>query len=230
MTERPFNLPSANIARPPQPEDPFLSTALSRDIDRRRQLIEATIATIAARGFRSATIAAIAEAAGVSAGLVAFHFGDKDGLLEATLLHLVADLHRAHLDRLAAAGGARARILALVDVCLGDAQFDRATAAVWLAFWAEVPFNPRFARLQRLYARRTRSNLAAAYAELAPRPTARRLAAATAALIDGCWLDATLAAKPAGSAERALVAAFIDTQIALARLPLTADPAIGTIP
>lgn len=221
-------MPSHRPARP-QFEDPDLSTALTRrDIDRRRQLIEATIATIAARGFRSATIAAIAEAAGVSAGLVAFHFGDKDGLLEATLLHLVADLHRAHLDRLAAATGARARILALVDVCLGDAQFDRATAAVWLAFWAEVPFNPRFARLQRLYARRTRSNLAAAYAQLAPAPAARRLAAATAALIDGCWLDATLAAKPAGGVERALVAAFVDTQIALTRLPLTADPSTGT--
>ena len=141
-----------------------------RDVDRRRQLIEATIATIAQRGYRAATIAAIAETAGVSAGLVAFHFGDKDGLLEATLLHLVAELQREHLARLAGAQDPRARINAIIDATLSDGQFDRATAAVWLAFWAEVPTNPRFARLQRLYARRTRSNLTHAFAALAPRP------------------------------------------------------------
>lgn len=191
-----------------------------RDVDRRRQLIEATIATIAQRGYRAATIAAIAETAGVSAGLVAFHFGDKDGLLEATLLHLVAELQREHLARLAGAHDPRARITAIIDATLSDGQFDRATAAVWLAFWAEVPTNPRFARLQRLYARRTRSNLTHAFAALAPRPAARRLAAATAALIDGCWLNATLAAHPDGADDRALVAAFVDTQIALLDLPL----------
>lgn len=139
------------------------------------------------------------------------------------MLHLVADLHRAHLGRLAqldASADARARIAALVDVTLGDAQFDRATAAVWLAFWAEVPTNPRFARLQRLYARRTRANLAHAFAQNAPRSTARRLAAATAALIDGCWLNATLADGADGRDERALVAAFVDTQLALLALPL----------
>lgn len=140
----------------------------------------------------------------------------------------MAALHRAHLDRLTTAVTPRGRILAVVDVCLGDAQFDRATAAVWLAFWAEVPTNPRFARLQRLYARRTRANLTHAFAQLTPRPGAHRLAAATAALIDGCWLNATLATKPDGSAERALVAAFVDTQIALTALPLLAGHPIGT--
>lgn len=140
--------------------------------------------------------------------------------MEATLLHLVADLHRAHLARLAGTTDARARITALIDVTLGDAQFDRATAAVWLAFWSEVPTNPRFARLQRLYARRTRANLTHAYALLAPRPTARHLAAATAALIDGCWLNATLAAGANGGDERALVTAFVETHLTLIALPL----------
>jgi hypothetical protein len=105
-------------------------------------------------------------------------------------------------------------------VALADAQFDRATAAVWLSFWAEVPTNPRFARLQRLYARRTRANLAHAFRAVAPAEAARRLAAATAALIDGCWLRATLAASPDGAAERDLVAAFVDGEFALLALPL----------
>jgi transcriptional repressor BetI len=209
-------VPSSARPRRPvaDPADPPAET------DRRTRLVEATIAVIAESGYRGATVGAVARRAGVSAGLVAFHFGDKDGLLAATLLHLVAGLHRAHLDRLAAAATPRARVDAVVDALLGDVQFERATAQVWLAFWSEVPTTPRFARLQRLYARRTRSNLAAAFAAVAPRGAALRLAEATAALIDGCWLRATLAETTDGAAERALVAAFLDTQFALLALPL----------
>ena len=62
---------------------------------RRRQLIEATIDAIAELGFAATTIAEIARRADVSTGLVSFYFGDKDGLLEATLRHLARELSRA---------------------------------------------------------------------------------------------------------------------------------------
>jgi len=47
------------------------------------QLIEVTIDSLAAVGFVGTTLAEIAGRAGVSPGLVAHYFGDKDGLLEA---------------------------------------------------------------------------------------------------------------------------------------------------
>ena len=52
---------------------------------RRRQLIEATIDTIHEVGFASTTVQAVSRRAGLSAGLVAHYFRDKEGLLEATL-------------------------------------------------------------------------------------------------------------------------------------------------
>jgi transcriptional repressor BetI len=187
---------------------------------RRQQLIEATISAISELGFRSATVGAIAERAGVSVGLMGFYFGDKEGLLEATLRHLVGQLGRVHVELLASAMSPRDRILALVEANLGPYQFDRNTAAVWLAFWAEVPVNPRFARIQRIYSRRMVSNLAHAYGGIAPRTVAVGLAEATAALIDGCWLRATLDEATSDEVARRRVTAFVDTQIALATLPL----------
>ena len=59
---------------------------------RRRQLIEATIDTMAAEGFAATTLAAIGQKAGVSPGLIAHYFVDKDGLLEATLRSLATRL------------------------------------------------------------------------------------------------------------------------------------------
>jgi betaine-aldehyde dehydrogenase len=59
---------------------------------RRRQLVEATIDTMAEVGFAATTLALIGQRAGVSPGLISHYFDDKDGLLEATLRSLAAPL------------------------------------------------------------------------------------------------------------------------------------------
>lgn len=206
-------------ARTPEAED-----------QRRRQMIEATIAEIADVGFARTTIAGIAGRAGVSTGLVAFYFADKDGLLEATLRHLAAQLGAAVVERLKAARTPRERILAVIDANLGETQFERRIATVWLAFWAEVPVTPRFRRVQRVYERRMIANLIHGFRAFAGPAEARRLAEATAALIDGLWLRATLSVRPPdGAAARATVAAFVDAQLALLDLALLrSDPRTRT--
>ncbi len=55
---------------------------------RKRQLIEATIDCIDKLGLSKTTLARIAAHAGVSQGVVVFHFQTKEGLLEQTLRHL----------------------------------------------------------------------------------------------------------------------------------------------
>ena len=62
---------------------------------RRRQLIDATIEAIADVGFAQASLGEIARRAGVSPGLVAHYFANKDGLLEATMRRLVRELGRS---------------------------------------------------------------------------------------------------------------------------------------
>ena len=80
---------------------------------RRRQLIDATIAAVADMGFAQASLGAIAQRAGVSPGLVAHYFTNKEGLLEATMRRLVRDLGARVRQKLALPGGPRDRIQAV---------------------------------------------------------------------------------------------------------------------
>lgn len=200
----------------PDPSPPIRLRRNEGEDARRRQLVEATIGTMAELGFNATTLAEIARRAGVSTGLVAFYFGDKDGLLEATLRHLARELSRGLAARLRDATTPRERVQAVIDANLGSSQFDRRIATVWLAFWGQVPHQPRFARVQRVYQRRIVSNLAHALRPVMAREPSRRLAEAVAALIDGLWLRATLSARePDSRRARHIAGALVDSQFAL---------------
>lgn len=49
---------------------------------RRRQIIEAAVATLAVEGFGNASLAAIARTAGISKGVISYHFSGKEELME----------------------------------------------------------------------------------------------------------------------------------------------------
>lgn len=198
---RPASRPNARSVRPRRAD--------AEDM-RRRQLIEATIEAIAALGFNATTIAVIAQRATVSTGLVSFYFGDKDGLLEATLRHLARELSRNAARRLREAQTPRERIQAVIEANLGDVQFERRIATVWLAFWGQMPHSPRFARVQRAYQRRIAANIAHALRPLATRPEALDMAESIAAMIDGVWLRATLSGTLDGRAARETAGAYVD--------------------
>ena len=70
---------------------------------RRHQLIEATIDTLARKGYAALTLADVAKTAGLSVGIVNFHFDTKEKLLVETLKYL-AEQYRAQLERGAQAG------------------------------------------------------------------------------------------------------------------------------
>lgn len=52
---------------------------------RRKQIIDSTIETLAARGYINTTLAEIADLIGVSKGVISYHFDGKDELISATL-------------------------------------------------------------------------------------------------------------------------------------------------
>jgi AcrR family transcriptional regulator len=83
---------------------------------RRRQLIEATIASIHDVGFSEASVSRIAATAGVSAGIVHHYFEDKGELLEATMRQLAVNLSNSVVRRQRAAKTPAHRLMAVVDV------------------------------------------------------------------------------------------------------------------
>jgi len=194
------------------------------------QLIEVTIDSLAEVGFVGTTLAEIAGRAGVSPGLVAHYFGDKDGLLEGafrTLARVVAVRMR---ERLALARTPRARVQAVIDANLGPENFDRRTGTAWLAFWGQVLHFEGLKRVQTAYQRRMLSNLRNDLRRMIPGEDARSLAAMIAAMIDGVWLRAALSEWHEADSEsaRALLTALVDGRLKeLAQSPREADAGIA---
>ncbi len=157
---------------------------------RRRQLIDATFATVQRHGLADTTMQRIAREAGLSAGIIHHYFADKDALLAATMRALLAELRADVVARLADARGPEARVRAVLAANFAETQFRPELVAAWLAFWAQSPHAPALARLRRLHSRRTWSNLAAPLRALLTGAEAEAAATTLAAMIDGFWLKA----------------------------------------
>jgi len=110
---------------------------------RRQQLIDSTVAVLARKGYAGLTVADVAKEAGLSAGIVMFHFTSKDGLLAAVLGALAAE-YRAHWEAsMNAAGPAAAdRLKALLLSDFDIEVYTREKLAAWVAFWGEIQGRP----------------------------------------------------------------------------------------
>ena len=110
---------------------------------RRQQLIESTIAVLARKGYAGLTIADVAKEAGLSAGIVIFHFNSKDELLAAVLGALASE-YRVHWEAsMNAAGPAPAdRLKAILLSDFDTDVYTRDKLAAWVAFWGEIQGRP----------------------------------------------------------------------------------------
>lgn len=124
------------------PETP--KRKMSRET-RRQQLIEATIETLALRGYASTTLTEVARTAGLSHGLVNFHFETKDKLLSETLLYLAEEYRLNWTKYLAGADPSPAAQLdALLRADLDPAICKPSRLSAWLAFWGEAQGRPLY--------------------------------------------------------------------------------------
>lgn len=112
---------------------------------RRQQLIEATIETLALRGYASTTLTEVARTAGLSHGLVNFHFETKEKLLSETLLYLSEEYRLNWQTYLQAADPTPAAQLdALLRADLDPAICRPSRLSAWLAFWGEAQGRPMY--------------------------------------------------------------------------------------
>ena len=120
------------------------SRKASRDV-RRQQLILSTIKVLGHKGYASLTVADVARHAGLSSGIVIFHFNSKDELLAATMQHLATE-YRRHWEvaMLAAGPDAANRLRALLLADFDAAVFTPEKLAAWIAFWGETQGRPTY--------------------------------------------------------------------------------------
>jgi TetR/AcrR family transcriptional repressor of bet genes len=112
---------------------------------RRKQLIESTIETLAARGFSRTTLTEVARSAGLSHGLVLFHFETKEKLLAETLAYLAEEYRQNWAAALARVGEDPAEQLnALIEADFNPAICTPARLAAWCAYWGEAQSRPLY--------------------------------------------------------------------------------------
>ncbi|MCU9849151.1 TetR family transcriptional regulator C-terminal domain-containing protein [Defluviimonas sp. WL0024] len=134
MTE----IESSTTDQQPQPRK------LSREA-RREQLIEATIETIGRQGYAKTTLTDVSRHAGLSHGLVNFHFETKEKLLAETLSYLAEEYRRNWTTALEAAGSDPARRLdAIFRADFNPTICTPSRLAAWCAFWGEAQSRPLY--------------------------------------------------------------------------------------
>lgn len=116
--------------------------------ERRAEIIRAFSRVLANHGFAGATIAAVAQEAGITPGLIHHHFSNKEELLTTLLQALMATFR----SRVAAYEEGGDPLLAYIDGALAlDDTADVTAARCWVGLFAEAVRNPAlFKRFRRL--------------------------------------------------------------------------------
>ncbi len=163
--------------------------------ERQRQLIRATIRSVAKHGLSDTTMATVSSEAGLSQGIINLHFQSKDRLLVATLQHVADEYRMAWEQALEAAGDDPVdKLAALVAVDFTPAVCDRNKLAVWFAFWAESKSRPVYRKICAERDRSYRGQIVQVCADLVDRGgygklDAEQVGACLSAISAGCWLD-----------------------------------------
>ncbi|MEQ9260907.1 MAG: TetR/AcrR family transcriptional regulator [Roseovarius sp.] len=115
---------------------------------RRQQLIDATIESISKYGISGTTMATVTRLAGLSLGIVNFHFESKEKLFEETLRYL-AEEHRDYWLKEFRKDGMSApdRLLAIVDSEFHPDICSRKKLTVWTAFYGEAGYRASYRKI-----------------------------------------------------------------------------------
>lgn len=174
---------------------------------RKEQLINAAFETIGGVGLAGITLSQVAKEAGMSTGIVSHYFGDKEGLLHATMRKVLRDLHDAVAAIRANAGrDAQSQLFAIIDGNFDPSQTSETSMRAWLDFWAASMHSADLRRLQRVNDHRLFSNISYQFQRVLPLSEARAAARGLAALIDGLWLRGSLTGEHFDAHQASLIA------------------------
>ncbi len=172
--------------------------------ERRQQIVEGLLRVMAERGYERASIGEIAKAAGLSSGLVHYHFTDKQEIL-LTLVEQLAARARARvkvkLERVK--GGARAQVEAFLEAFLATGEgADPASVAAWVTISAEAVRQPEVRAAYEKVVRADLEHLEELVGVVIGRRRAKAVAAGLFAAVQGYFVLAAAAPDviPAGSA------------------------------
>jgi TetR/AcrR family transcriptional repressor of bet genes len=162
---------------------------------RRQQLIDAAIESIAKHGIAGTTMSTVTETAGLSLGIVNFHFKSKQNLFEETLVTLAREHHEqwkvAFEDETLSPSQ---QLLAVIEAHFHRNVCSRKKLAVWFAFFGEGGRRAVYRkliddiddeRLEKLTDLIEKISVEGGYKV----PPAKHIACTLEGLFDGLWLN-----------------------------------------
>lgn len=115
--------------------------------ERRKQLLDTAAEVFAAQGYNATTVRKIADAAGMLAGSLYYHFDSKESMLDEILSTFLTELWEGYDTVLAAGLGPRETIEALVTESFREIDRHRAAVAIYQKESRHLAAQPRFAYL-----------------------------------------------------------------------------------
>ncbi|KOG54502.1 TetR/AcrR family transcriptional regulator [Streptomyces sp. NPDC059558] len=112
--------------------------------ERRRELLDTAAEVFAAQGYNATTVRKIADAAGMLAGSLYYHFDSKESMLDEILSAFLTELWDGYDSVLAAGLGPRETIEALVTESFREIDRHRAAVAIYQKESRTLSAQPRF--------------------------------------------------------------------------------------
>ena len=176
--------------------------------ERRQQIVDGLQKVMATRGYERATVSAIALAAGLTSGLVHYHFRSKQEILLELVERLALKL-TARYQALLSDDSPQGRLDAFIDSRLATGPgADPEAVACWVTVGTEALRQPEVGEVYRRLMRAQRDHLRDHVLSGLPpgSGSADEAAAAILAAIEGCYQMATAAPElcPSGFAARSV--------------------------
>ena len=195
------------------------------EAERREDLIAATLDCIAEFGIQGATVRQIATRAGVTGGLIRHYFAGKDQMLQAAYRKVMMGMTEAAIAAAIEGETAKSRLQRFIVANVTPPVTDPRTLSLWAAFISHIQIDPSFAAIHRenylAFLEALETLLLAFFREEnreVSKQQCRAQTIALSALVDGLWLEGTLAADMFG--DRELADNALASVEALLRLPV----------
>ena len=171
------------------------------EAERRKDLITATLDSVSEHGLEGATVRDIAARAGVTGGLIRHYFSGKDEMVQAAYREMLASMTGTAMEAMAEAGeDPKRRLHDFIVANVSPPIADPKALSLWAAFIGRVRSDDELARIHRenylVFIGLLEELVGAvlmAHRHQAPFSDGRHLAVAINGLIDGLWLENSLA-------------------------------------
>jgi TetR/AcrR family transcriptional regulator, transcriptional repressor of bet genes len=110
------------------------------------RVIEAVVEVVARHGISGTTFASVSAAAGVSQGVLVFHFKNKERLLSETLSRMLQEYRQAWNEAMDSPDPLD-RILLLIRVDFSPEICSQTKLALWFSFWGEAGAQPLYNKI-----------------------------------------------------------------------------------